>query len=143
MSPCGRMEFSIKQLSNDVLKSIFDAAFLEAEIDSDGDLFVKDDYTVWVDGMPDKDCFGFRCYIGIEDQHSRASLLECCNSFNFSYLGLRVFVGPKNDVLGFSYHVLMKGGGKIEAKEIVRLFRYFQEVVRDALDDEEVFGILD
>lgn len=136
------MEFAVDQLSNEVLKSIFDAAFLEAQIDEDGDLFVKDTYKVWVHGMPEKDCFEFKCYIGIGEGHSRQQLLECCNNFNCSYLGLKVWTVPDNDGLGFAYQVLMKGGGRIEGKEIIRLFRYFQEVVRDSLADQDVFDSL-
>lgn len=136
------VEFAIEQLSNDVLKSIFDAAFLEAEIDEDGDLFVKDTCKVWVHGMPDRDCFEFKCFIGIGDGFSRQQVLEACNRFNGAYLGLKVSAVPDNDGLGFAYQVLMKGGGKIEGKEIIRLFRYFQEVVRDSLSDEDVFDFL-
>jgi len=70
------VESAIEQLSNDVLKSIFEAAFLEAEIDEDGDLFVKDTYKVWVHGMLDRDCFEFKCFIGIGDGFSRQQVLE-------------------------------------------------------------------
>lgn len=133
------MEFSIEQLSSEVLKSVFDAAFLETGIDEDGDLYVKDEYRIWVRGMPTKDCFGFSCFMGIGEEHSREKLLECCNRFNMSYLGLKVSAMDSNDSLLFQYQTLIKSGGKIEGKEIVRLLRYFQEVIRDSLDDEEVF----
>ncbi len=130
------MEFTGSQLSDEVLKSIFDAAFIDTEIDDDGDLFVKDDLHVWVQGLPDQDCFSFTAYIGAEGDHLRAKLLEACNKFNQSYLGLKVALVDDNKAIGFNYAVLMKGGAAVDGKEIVRLLKYFQDVVGAAMDDE-------
>lgn len=44
------MEFNCSQLSNEVLTSIVDAAFIDIELDDDGDLFVTDDMRVLVEG---------------------------------------------------------------------------------------------
>ncbi|MFM7675337.1 MAG: YbjN domain-containing protein [Synechococcus sp.] len=130
------MEFKCNQLSDDVLKSIFDAAFIDTEVDDDGDLFVTDDMRVLVEGLPDQDCFQFTAYFGIDKKHSRESLLEACNSFNTSYLGLKAGITDGSEAIVFNYAVLMKGGGAIEAKEIIRLFKYFQDVVSASLEDE-------
>lgn len=130
------MEFTIEQLSTDVLKTIFDAAFLDSTIDEDGDLCVEDGMKVWVHGMPEKDSFGYTAYFGISSSVERIKLLEACNSFNETYLGLKATATEGNEAIAFNYTVLMKGGGKIEAKEIVRLLRYFQDVVRNALGDD-------
>lgn len=43
-----------------------------------------------------------------------------------------------NEVITFNDAVLMKGGGAIEAKEIIRLFKYFQDVVSASMEDEEL-----
>ena len=127
------MEFSCSQLSNDVLKSIFDAAFIDTEVDEDGDLIVADDMQVLVEGLPDQDCFQYTAFYRIDESQSRQKLLETCNEFNATYLGLKANVPEGNKVIAFNYAVLMKGGGKIEGKEIVRLFKYFQDVVAAAL----------
>ena len=41
-----------------------------------------------------------------------------------------------NKVIAFNYALLMKGGGTIEGKEIVRLLKYFQDVVAASMEDE-------
>lgn len=130
------MEFKCSQLSDDVLKSIFDAAFVDTEVDEDGDLFVKDDLNVWVHGLPEQDAFSFTAFFRIEEEHPREKLLEACNQFNQLYLGLKATLSEDGKVIGFNYAVLMKGGGTIEAKEIVRLFKYFQDVVSCGLEDD-------
>ena len=132
------MEFNCSQLSDDVLKSIFDAAFIDTELDEDGDLFVTDDMRVLVEGLPDQDCFQFTAFFRITKTHPREKLLEACNSFNESYLGLKASIMDGNEVITFNYAVLMKGGGKIEAKEIIRLLKYFQDVVSASMEDEEL-----
>lgn len=132
------MQFNCSQLSDEVLKSIFDAAFIDAEIDEDGDLFVTDDMRVLVEGLPDQDCFQFTAYFRIAPNHSRDKLLEASNSFNETYIGLKSTIMEGNEVMGFNYAVLMKGGGTIEAKEIIRLFKYFQDVITAAMDDEDL-----
>jgi hypothetical protein len=136
------MEFSCSQLSNDVLKSIFDAAFIDTEVDEDGDLIVADDMQVLVEGLPDQDCFQYTAFYRIDESQSRQKLLETCNEFNATYLGLKANVPEGNKVIAFNYAVLMKGGGKIEGKEIVRLFKYFQDVVAAALEDEALLTIM-
>jgi len=132
------MEFNCSQLSDEVLKSIFDAAFIDTELDEDGDLFVTDEMRVLVEGLPDQDCFQFTAYFRIDKEHAREKLLEVCNNFNESYLGLKASLTEGNEVITFNYAVLMKGGGKIEAKEIIRLFKYFQVVVSASMEDEEL-----
>jgi hypothetical protein len=130
------MQFNCSQLSDEVLKSIFDAAFIDAEIDEDGNLFVTDDMRVSVEGLPDQDCFQFTAAFQIDKKPTREKLLEACNSFNEAYLGLKAFVIESNELIVFNYAVLMKGGGVIEAKEIVRLFKYFQDVVTASMEDD-------
>lgn len=132
------MEFNCSQLSDEVLKSIFDAAFIDTELDEDGDLFVTDEMRVLVESLPDQDCFQFTAYFRIDKKHARDKLLEACNSFNESYLGLKASIMEGNEVIAFNYAVLMKGGGTIEAKEIIRLFKYFQDVVSASMEDEEL-----
>lgn len=135
------MQFNCNQLSDDVLKSIFDAAFIDTEVDEDGDLIVKDDMSVWVQGMPEKDCFSFTAFFKADAGHGREKLLEACNAFNEGFLGLKASVMDDHESLCFNYALLMKGGGVIEGKEIVRLFKYFQDVIQHALD-EEMFAFL-
>lgn len=130
------MEFNCSQLSDDVLKSIFDAAFIDTELDEEGDLIVSDEIKIWVQGLPEKDCFQFTTFFGIDEEYPREKLLEACNAFNESYLGLKASIMEGNKTMVFNYALLMKGGGVIEAKEIVRLFKYFQNVVAASLDDE-------
>jgi hypothetical protein len=130
------MEFSCSQLSNEVLKSIFDAAFFDTEIDEDSDLIVTDDMQVWVEGLPEQDCFQYTAFFRIDKEHPREKLLEACNEFNATYLGLNANVPEGSKVIAFNYAVLMKGGGKIEGKEIVRLLKYFQDVVAASMEDE-------
>ena len=137
------MEFSCSQLSTEVLKSIFDAAFIDTEIDDDGDLVVSDDMQVWVEGLPDQDCFQYTAFFRIDKEHPREKLLEACNSFNDSYIGLKASILENNKVITFNYALLMKGGGTITGKEIVRLFKFFQDVVAASMEDEAFAFIVD
>lgn len=91
---------------------------------------------VWVEGLPEQDCFQYTAFFRIDKEHPREKLLEACNTFNATYLGLKAHIAEDNKVIAFTYVLLMKGGGTIEAKEIVRLFKYFQDVVADSMDDE-------
>jgi hypothetical protein len=43
-----------------------------------------------------------------------------------------------NEVIAFHDAVLMQGGGTIEAKQIIHLFKSFQEVVRADMKDDEM-----
>ena len=109
---------------------------IDTEIDEDGDLTVTDDMQVWVEGLFEQDCFQYTAFFRIDKEHPREKLLEACNTFNATYLGLKANIVEGNKVIAFNYALLMKGGGTIEAKEIVRLLKYFQDVVAASMDDE-------
>jgi hypothetical protein len=119
-------------LSKELLRSIFDAAFMETSWDSDGDLRVKDQISCFVIPSEKKDRIRLISFFGFKKGTAQVQRLECINNINKSYIMVRAIVGG-NDSLQFDYDIYVQGG--ITAKNIVMATKRFLSIPHDAVAD--------
>lgn len=111
-------------LSRDLLKDIYDSAFMTTMFDDDGDLRVGDG--------------GIRCYVfpkekhiklmsifGAEEGASQTDLVDFANRVNLEYIIVRVSISKKNSVF-FEYAIPVDGG--ITKKAVVLATKRFLSI---------------
>lgn len=119
-------------VSRELLKSIFDAAYMTTSLDSDGDVVVKEQCNCIV--LPDKE----KRRIWLLTQYSfkptatDTEKLMCVNKINMDYLIVRAVV-VKN-ILRFSYDIVLDGDG-ITPKSLVLLIKRFCNIAPSAVQD--------
>ena len=122
-------------VSRDFIKSVFDAAFIDTEIDSDGDLIVKPTrFNCWI-FVPESKNFvrlftGFRMSEGV----SREAKLEFTNKVNDMYILIRAFL-TKSGRVQFDYYLPIGEG--LHPKTLISTARRFMDVVAEAVRDED------
>lgn len=99
---------TLENLSKEILKSLFDAAFMETSYDSDGDLRVKDGLSCWV--LPSEDRIKLLAAFGFDARATRAQRLEFVNRVNREYIIVRASMGDRNDTLLFDHDISVRGG---------------------------------
>ncbi|MDZ7268380.1 MAG: YbjN domain-containing protein [candidate division KSB1 bacterium] len=96
-----------ENLSTELLKSMFDAAFMETSIDEDGDLQVRDGIGCYVFAREDR--IRLMTLFRSKEGASRQELLEFANRVNDEYVIVRVTISNKGTV-SFDYDIPVKGG---------------------------------
>ena len=135
----------IKDLDGPMLKAIFDTAFMDCRIDSDGDCVVSDDITLIATADPGKDAL--KVYAFFPTSGTREQALEFCNRFNLRLVVVRAQVRDTPDSDGqwtviFDYDRLVFEEERLEARIIVKTVRRFEAIVRNGisrLDEDKVF----
>jgi hypothetical protein len=135
----------LTELDGAALKTIFDAAFIDARLDEDGDCVVRDDVTLITMVDPDKDLF--KVYAFFPTSGTREQALEFCNRFNLHLVVVRAQVRDTADserkwVVIFDYDRLVFEEERIEAGTIVKMVRRFEAIVRNGiarLDEDKIF----
>lgn len=129
-----------ENLSVEMLKEIFEAAFMDATIDEDGDLLVKEACKVFV--RPDlerKNSIRFFTLFGFNDSASKMDRFECANKINNEYLMVTA-CATDNCGLIFRYDLAIEGG--IPKKGLVLAFKRFASIPHAAAADHGQ-GLLD
>jgi hypothetical protein len=111
-------------LSKDLLKELYEAAFMTTEFDDDGDLRVGDD--------------GIKCYVfpkekhiklmsifGAEEGAEHAALMEFANQVNLEYIIVRVAISDKDSIF-FESTIPVDGG--ITKKAVVLATKRFLSI---------------
>jgi hypothetical protein len=124
-------------LSPELLKSVFDSAFMEATLDDDGEVIVQDAIRVRVRAnMERKDRIRFISIFGFKDDSKPLSRLECVNRINSEYVMVRA-VSYENSahekLLIFDYDFWIVGG--ITKKALVMALKQFATIPHDAVAD--------
>jgi len=119
-----------ENLSVELLNSIFDDAYMETSIDSDGDLHVRDDIGCFVILSKDKDRITLLSQFGFESGATHSQRLECVNNINKEMIIVKAYVG-NNDSLRFEYDICLKGG--VTKKNIVQATKKFLSIPRAAV----------
>ncbi len=123
-----------ENVSKESLKSLFDAAFMEAGYDKDGDLFVQDRCKCFIfcdEEDQKKRVIRLRTYFRFEAGASDAQRLKCVNEINANYL---IVCAVANDrVLMFKHDIPLDGG--ITKKAFVLLVKRFCSIPHDAVSD--------
>ena len=140
------MSYSLPELSGAKLKEFFDAAFMEASLDSDGDVMVNTPLRVSIMAQPDKGFLKCLTLFGVNAELEK--ILEFCNRFNRDFILCRCSVAENRDSDGdwrivFDYDRFMLPDETISPKTIVLLVRRFTEIVNGGIqrvDDDGLFG---
>ena len=120
-----------ENVSNELLMSVFEAAFMDASYDSDGDIMVKDKCRCWV--FPDKNMRRIRLMVlfGFKSGTRELEKLNCVNQINSDYILVRATV--QGEKLKFSYDVSLEGG--INKRAFVMLVKRFCSIPHEAVND--------
>lgn len=119
-----------ENLSPELIKSVFDAAFMDATLGEDGMIIVQDDIRVRV--RPDierKDRIRFMSIFGFKENSKPISRLECVNRINNEYIMIRASV--HDELLVFDYDFYIVGG--ITKKALVMALKRFATIPRGAV----------
>jgi hypothetical protein len=114
------------QITIPMLKSLFDAAFMETSIDSDGDLYVKGDTGCYVMPTKSKDRIHLLAQFRADEKSSKQARMELANRINYEMSTVRAYLNDKGNLV-FDYYIPVEGG--ITKKAIVLATRFFLSVV--------------
>ena len=121
------------------LKAIFDAAYMDCKIDSDGDLYVKGGACgVYIYIAKDPGLLRMESLYAPEPHATRAQKLELCNRVNDRMRLARAYV-RRNGRFGFDYFFPVQGG--IDEKVLVLTLKRFTRCVVDGIkscDDDDI-----
>jgi hypothetical protein len=118
-------------VSPELVKSVFDAAFMDATIDSDGDVLVKDAVRVFVRMPEKKDRLRLFCLFGFKSNASQTAQLQCVNLINAEYI--MICASAQNSKLVFRYDLLIGSG--ITKKTLVHAVKRFAMIPQEAVAD--------
>jgi len=117
-----------ENVTKELLKSVFDDAFMETSYDDDGDLRVKEDCSCFV--MIRKDRIRLLSVWGFKSSVSEQQKLEFVNRVNSEYIIVRATAGTKN-ILFFDYDIPLAGG--IPKRTLVLTTKRFLSIPRPAV----------
>jgi hypothetical protein len=140
-----RQGLLLTELDGAALKSIFDAAYVDCRLDSDGDCIVRDEVTSLVAADTARDVFKLMAFFDVSGTREQA--LEFCNRFNLNLIICRAQVRDLENAGGgwtviFDYDHVVFEDERIEPKSIVRLTRKFGTIVRNGItryDQDKIF----
>ncbi|GAB4223363.1 MAG: hypothetical protein Kow0062_23300 [Acidobacteriota bacterium] len=137
----GEQMVSSENLSRDLLQSLFDAAFMETEIDEEGDLFVREQGVGCFALIPESrkhiQLMGFATP---NEDASDAARLEFVNAVNRRYVVVRAYTNQHGRVV-FDTFIPVEGG--ISARSVVLATKRFLSIPGEALrtcDTANIFG---
>lgn len=121
-----------ENLSKDLLKSIFDAAYMTTSLDKDGDIVIREQCNCIV--IPDKEKRRIWLLVqyAFKPTASEVQKMQCVNSINTDYIMARA--SSINNILRFSYDVILDGDG-ITPKSLVMLIKRFCTIPVAAVQD--------
>ena len=130
-----------ENVSKDVLKAAFDAAFMDATFDSDGDLKLKDEVTCYVFLREKNDGIRLSTGFGFKEGTSELQQLQLTNKINDEWRIVRAYANPEKLTLKFDYEILLNGG--ISVKNFILSVKKFCGIPRDAIADADKDGIVE
>ena len=135
------MEYALKDLDAQTLKGMFDAAFMDTDIDSDGDLVVRDGgLNSFVKPSPRQELI--KVFALMRPEASAEELLVFCNKFNEELVMVRASVktAANPPVVVFDYDLFVDE--TVDAKTIVQATQRFAKIIHGGisqLDDNDIF----
>ncbi len=122
-----------ENLTKDLLKSIFDAAMMDVEVDDEGDLFVRDaSIGCYVLPSDAKDRIRLLAFFKQNENVSHQDKLEVANEINRQYVFVRVAV-LSNGRVSFDCDIPVSGG--LTKKALVMVTKRFLSIPRPAIQD--------
>jgi hypothetical protein len=118
-------------VSAELIKSVFEAAFMDVRIDSDGDVLVKDAVNVFIRVAEKKDRLRLFCLFGFKAGSSTAAQLQCVNLINSEYI--MVTASAQGTKLIFRYDLLLGDG--LSKRSLVQAVKMFAGIPQPAAAD--------
>ena len=120
---------SPENISKELLKSLFDAAFMNTSYASNGDLTVKETYSCSIRVSENKERIMLLDWFGFTRSSSRLQRLEAVNKVNSNWAYVSACVS--DDTLGISYDIFIGGG--VAGKDIVLAVKKFHAVLETVI----------
>ena len=125
---------STDNLSKELLKEIFDDAYLDAGFDEkDGDLFVKETWKTWIYLDEKKRYISLSLYFIINEDSSMADRLEYAGNVSREFILIKANL--EKTVIAFKTYIWLEGG--MTFKNIIKTYKAFLWVTEAALDDDK------
>lgn len=128
-----------EDISTARLAEIFQAAFISAKVDQDGDLEVREnDITLYAKVDPDKQLISWFALWKLKEDESELKKLQMANRMNDKLIFARFSV-PDATTLWCDHHQLFAGG--VSAYALVQNYRLTSKVCRGAvasMDDDDL-----
>lgn len=129
---------SSENVSIDVLKQMYDDAYMETKIDSDGDLTVREGFLCLVTITEAKEQVRLSTYFAFKDDTDHIAKIEMSNRINDGIVTVRAAVTERGSLV-LDLYVPINGG--ITKRCLVLGTKYFLNVARAALqqcDTEDI-----
>jgi hypothetical protein len=120
-------------ISADALKSLFEEAYMDVSVDTDGDLIVKDNYRCYLRPDPDGRLISIYAIFGCNAESLQADKLAYINRVNDQVKLIRASVSA-NGKFFFDYYLSVEGG--ISKRSIVMAVRRFFSCLGSALRED-------
>jgi hypothetical protein len=119
--------------NNEVLKQVFEDAYMSVSIDTDGDLIIQDNYRCYLRPDPDGRLIGVYAIFGANPGALDPAKLAYINRVNDEVKLIRASVS-KNGKFFFDYYISVEGG--ISKKAIVLSVRRFFSCLGSAVQQD-------
>ncbi len=120
-------------INQDALKQLFEEAYMEVSVDTDGDLIVKDNYRCYLRPDPDGRLISIYAIFGANSSAAQADKLAYINRVNDQVKLVRASVSA-NGKFFFDYYLSVEGG--ISKRSIVLSVRRFFSCLASALRED-------
>jgi Putative bacterial sensory transduction regulator len=120
-------------INTDALKKLFEEAYMEVSIDSDGDLIVRDNYRCYLRPDPDGRLISIYAIFGADDKAVEADKLAYINRVNDQVKLIRASVSS-NGKFFYDYYLSVEGG--ISKRAVVMAVRRFFSCLGSALRED-------
>ena len=120
-------------ISQDTLKKMFEEAYMEVSVDTDGDLIVKDNYRCYLRPDPDGRLISIYAIFGASETAAPADKLTYINHVNDQVKMIRASVSA-NGKFFFDYYLSVEGG--VSKRAIVMSVRRFFSCLGSALRED-------
>jgi len=126
-----------EDVSTEGLRKIFDDAYLETLLDSDGDLVVRDGYRVLVMPRENGERIRLMSMFGVDPDSALADRLQLANKINDVMVLVRASVTERGSFC-FDYDITVTGG--LPIRTFMATFRRFVRCMEEALtlDEDDV-----
>jgi hypothetical protein len=114
-----------ENLSKELLKSIYDSAFMKTSWDDDDDLRVTDQISCFVLPTEKNDRIQLLTLFGFKQNSSESQRLNCVNNINREYI-IVVAVASANNILQFKHEIYVEGG--ITKKNLILTTKRFLSI---------------
>jgi hypothetical protein len=122
------------QISRDSLYALFVSAYMNVQLDDDGDIYLQDRFKSWVFPQTNGTQIRIMSQFRASELATREAKLEYVNLINDKLKLLRAYVDSDEDI-GFDYFIPVEGG--ITKRNIVIAVRTAVDYIRTALERDE------